>query len=79
MPRQDSYPTSQWFAGEIIADPLTLALADVPAGEYQLLAGLYRNLGDDEGFSRLQTMGEEGLPLTEDQFALPIRIIVKPQ
>jgi hypothetical protein len=79
MPRQDSYPTSQWSADEIVADPLTLDLADVPDGDYQLLVGLYRNLGDGERFSRLPAADKEGLELAEDQFTLPVQIIVKGQ
>jgi len=36
------FPTTQWPVGQIIPDRLTLSLpADLPAGEYTLIAGLY--------------------------------------
>lgn len=43
MPQANSYPTSQWLPGEIIAEALILA---VPTGEYRVVAGFYENLGD---------------------------------
>ncbi len=40
------YPTSLWDPGEILADELTILLpAELPAGEYSLMVGLY-NLAD---------------------------------
>jgi len=36
-------PSSQWTVGELIRDPVHLLLpADIPDGEYRVLAGLYR-------------------------------------
>jgi len=40
-PLNNDYPTSLWDAGEVILDPHFLSLADLPPGEYQILAGLY--------------------------------------
>jgi 4-amino-4-deoxy-L-arabinose transferase-like glycosyltransferase len=41
-PLNGAYPTSLWDPGEIIADTVTIPLpADLPAGTYQLVAGLY--------------------------------------
>ena len=51
MPRNNTYPTSQWVVGEIVADELFLPLADVPAGQFHLVAGLYR--ATKEGYPRL--------------------------
>jgi hypothetical protein len=45
-PINNSYPTNQWTAGEIIADPLTIQLEGVPSGEYQIGIGFYRQ-GED--------------------------------
>ncbi len=55
MPRHNTYPTSQWVAGEIVADELFLPLADVPAGEFALVAGLYEVVG--ETYPRLGVLG----------------------
>lgn len=42
-PVNNRYPTSQWRANTLIADPHTLALPDsLPAGNYPLRIGLYR-------------------------------------
>ncbi len=41
-PLNGAYPTSLWDPGEIIADPIVVTLPpDLPAGEYQLVVGLY--------------------------------------
>jgi hypothetical protein len=40
-PANGRYPTSLWDVGEIIVDELTLSLADLPAGEYTPVLGLY--------------------------------------
>ncbi len=45
MPVNNSYPTSQWVVGEIVADPAVLNLADLPAGRYQIAVGFYREVG----------------------------------
>jgi len=41
LPQYNSYPTSLWTAGEIVADHLTLDVADVAPGTYHLQLGLY--------------------------------------
>jgi hypothetical protein len=45
QPRSNSYSTSQWTAGEIVADTITFDLADVPGGSYQIGVGFYRQEG----------------------------------
>jgi hypothetical protein len=41
-PLKGAYPTGLWDPGEIIADTISLPLPEtLPAGEYQLVAGLY--------------------------------------
>jgi hypothetical protein len=46
QPRNNSYPTSQWTAGEIVSDTITFDLADVPGGSYQIGVGFYRQEGE---------------------------------
>jgi hypothetical protein len=42
QPLSGAYPTSFWDAGERLADPYVLSIPpDVPAGEYELLTGMY--------------------------------------
>jgi hypothetical protein len=76
MPRNNSYPTSQWSAGEIVADPLFLNLTETPSGEYVLYVGLYRNLGSSS--PRLPVSDDQGLLLPDDRVSLPDRIVIDP-
>jgi hypothetical protein len=73
IPRQESYPTSQWSAGEIITDPVTFSLAGVPAGSYQLAVGFYPPQAPAE---RLPVREEEGPPLSTGYFLLPEPVVV---
>lgn len=57
----NNYPTSQWLAGEVVADEVVLSLADVPPGEYQLVVGFY-----DGDLVRLTAVVENGSPLSND-------------
>jgi hypothetical protein len=41
-PLQNDYPTSLWASGEVIHDPQSLDLANVPPGTYQVLVGWYQ-------------------------------------
>ena len=51
-PGDGLHPTAALQAGQIITDNLALALpADLPAGDYTLITGMYRP--DIEGFPRL--------------------------
>ena len=76
MPRNNSYPTSQWSAGEIVADPLFLNLTETPSGEYVLYVGLYRNLGSSS--PRLPVSDDQGRLLHDDRIPLPDRIVIDP-
>ncbi len=41
-PVNGTFPTTEWQAGDLVRDPHALALpADLPAGSYRLVAGLY--------------------------------------
>jgi hypothetical protein len=41
MPRDWTYPTTAWQAGEVVSDELHLSLSEVPAGMYHLAVGVY--------------------------------------
>ena len=41
VPRNWSYPTNWWEQGEVIADTVSLSLAEAPPGEYFLSLGFY--------------------------------------
>ncbi len=41
MPRAWTYPTSLWAAGEVVSETITLPLAGIPAGSYQIGVGWY--------------------------------------
>ena len=56
-PLDGHYPTSQWVAGEIVADPRTLPLpADLPPGTYELRAIVYKY----PSLERLPVSGAQG-------------------
>jgi hypothetical protein len=42
QPQRGAYPTSFWDVGEVVVDPHTILIpADLPAGEYAIVAGMY--------------------------------------
>ena len=67
-PRGDSYPTSQWTSGEIVADAVRLHPDDLPAGEYEIVIGFYENLG--ERLPHLTAVAPDGRPFTDDRVPL---------
>ncbi len=64
-PVYNSYPTSQWTTGEIVADEVVLNMSDVPAGEFQLIVGFY-----DEALVRLTAVAEDGSLLPDNVMTL---------
>lgn len=42
MPRHWTYPTTRWWPGEVVEDPISISLQGVPAGQYGLAVGVYR-------------------------------------
>jgi hypothetical protein len=60
MPRQNSYPTTAWQAGQTIDDPHVVPL-DLGAGEYQIALGMY-NLANGQ---RLPVYGLDEKPLAD--------------
>ncbi len=75
MPLNNSYPTSQWSANEIVADPLTLEIDQLPSGRYEIIVGLYQSSAD--GFDRLVII-DDVVP-GKDAKKLPEEIILGPR
>lgn len=68
IPRNNSYPTSQWSKGEIVVDPLMINIEDLAEGNYALYVGLYYPEGNN--FVRLAIV-EQDIPLADDSFLIP--------
>jgi hypothetical protein len=69
QPRDGTYPTSYWDAGEVVTDTHTLLVPnDLPRGRYPLVAGMYL-LETGERLPAFNTEGErltaDAVPLTE--------------
>ena len=73
LPRGNSYPMSQWAAGEVVDDPITLSLASVRPGLYRLGVGLYQQDGDQ--YPRLPAVDTDGQPVPAGRLVLPVEII----
>ena len=69
IPRNNSYPTSQWSKGEIVVDPLLLGLEDIPSGRYVIYVGLYRPEGNNT--LRLSVIDENAQSGADGRFLLP--------
>lgn len=75
-PCQGACPASSWLPGEILLDPVELALpADLPAGSYTLAVGWYDAAAPAQ---RLAAVDGQGQPLEGDILTLPAVIIVQP-
>ncbi len=62
IPRNWSYPTTDWQPGEIVRDIISVPLAGVPQGSYEVVIGLY----DEQSGERLNlegTSSQDGLHL----------------
>ena len=58
QPQSGTYPTSFWNPGEFVADPYSLEITPgVPAGEYQLIVGMYL-LSTEERLTVLDRQGQ---------------------
>ncbi|HSM55758.1 MAG TPA: 6-pyruvoyl-tetrahydropterin synthase-related protein [Candidatus Sulfomarinibacteraceae bacterium] len=68
MPVNNSYPTSQWTGGEIVADSVTLDLSDVRAGSYRLAVGFYPPRDPQ---ARLPILDEQGRLQPDGRLLLP--------
>jgi hypothetical protein len=65
-PQGGAYPTSQWAPGEVVADEITLSLADAPPGHYRLGLGWY----NAATLTRLPARDLSGLPHASDRVVL---------
>ncbi len=74
MPRAFTYPTSQWAAGEVVTDTVTLSLAEVPPGQYGVAVGWYNPAAPD--LARLPALDAQGAPLPLDRVLLPLTVSV---
>jgi hypothetical protein len=70
-PAGNSYPSSQWVSGEVVADAITFDLANLPSGEYRLATGFYR----PDDLSRVAALGPDG-PLPDGRAFLPETVTV---
>jgi hypothetical protein len=59
LPQGNSYPTSQWIEGEVIADSVSFNLNQIPPGSYRLATGFYSR---GEGLPRLSVTSVTGDP-----------------
>ncbi len=66
-PQNGTYPTSQWTAGEVVTDKVTLDLTPLPAGTYRLGVGFY-----PVGGASLTAVDENGAGLADGRFWLPV-------
>ena len=66
MPRDWTYPTSRWVAGEVVSETITLATEGLPPGAYRLGVGWYV----PETGARLPARDEVGQPVPDDRVTL---------
>jgi hypothetical protein len=72
MPRAFTYPTGMWAPGEIVSDAVSLPLAAVASGRYDLAVGWY----DPDTEDRLRAVDRRGNPLPDDRLLLPDGVTV---
>ena len=66
VPRDWTYPTNWWRAGEVVSDEVEIPLSEVPAGRYKLVLGTY--IPDGE---RLKTSEGEDHIVIDQEMTLP--------
>ena len=66
MPRDWTYPTSRWIAGEVVSETITLAAEGLPPGVYRLGVGWYA----PETGVRLPARDEDGQAVPDDRVTL---------
>ncbi len=73
MPRDFTYPTALWVAGEVVSDTVTLPLAGLPPGRYGVAVGWYDPA--EAGLPRLEAVDAAGHVLAENRVVLPEIVI----
>jgi 4-amino-4-deoxy-L-arabinose transferase-like glycosyltransferase len=72
QPLNGEYPTSRWAVGDVVVDAFQLLLpADLPAGEYRLVTGMY----DPDTGQRLPATGDDGSPLPDNVITLTQQVV----
>ena len=71
MPRDWTYPTSWWAAGEIVSETVTLDLNSLPNGTYHLAVGWYDAKTGERLNANGHTMPDGRISLTETTFQKP--------
>ena len=66
VPRDWSYPTTWWEAGEVVSDAFVVSVEEVPPGDYRLVVGIYH---PDSG-KRLPVTGGQGGEEGQDRLML---------
>jgi hypothetical protein len=69
MPRQNTYPTTEWRAGQMVEDQHVVPL-DIPSGTYQIVLGMY-HLGSGQ---RLPVYRPDGEPVADASILLDQRV-----
>lgn len=72
----NTYPTSQWAAGEVVLDTAILDLRNVAPGAYRLAVGLYQATAPD--FPRLPLTATAGASRLGEALLLPATVQVSP-
>lgn len=67
IPRDWSYPTLWWDEGEFVTDTVTLDIAEVGPGSYEIALGMY----DASTLERLPVTDRSGAKLPDHQLVLP--------
>jgi hypothetical protein len=70
MPRDWTYPTHWWEAGEVVSDEIKLVMSHVPSGAYDVAIGVY---DPETGVRLVVTEGADGGE-SDDQYLLPERL-----
>jgi hypothetical protein len=73
MPHNFAYPTALWVSGEVVTDTVTLPLAGVAPGAYQLAIGWYDPNHPEQ---RLPALDAQGGSLPDDRAVLPLTVRV---
>jgi hypothetical protein len=73
MPRNESYPTSQWAEGEVVADPVALDRSGLAPGRYELAVGLYPPA---DPLARVPVTDAGDSRVSDDRVLLPEPIVI---
>ncbi len=63
VPRQWTYPTTWWEAGEVVSDEVSFDVTELPPGRYRLAVGVY---APDTGLRLTLPSGQDQLNLEEE-------------